>query len=106
SIWVFLFGCSAAAQVLIWRFFNQICPMEYTGVGIAILNMLITLLTEIFQLVVGGMMQWHTGIIWFEKLTGFAAPIQFAALSMFACILMALLLLPFLNVKRAKVAIS
>lgn len=100
AIWSFLFGCSAAVQVLIWRFFNQICPMEYTGVGVAILNMLITFLTEIFQLVVGSMMEWKSGIKWFEVLTGFCAPIQFASVSMFACILLALILLPFLNIKK------
>ncbi|APC97001.1 MFS transporter [Francisella frigiditurris] len=49
----FLFGSFSAVQVLVWHFFNKICPTNISGLGIAITNMIITLITELGQLAVG-----------------------------------------------------
>jgi len=51
---VFLFGAFSASQVLVWNYFNKICPENIAAVGIAITNMIITLVTELGQLAVGG----------------------------------------------------
>ncbi|KEI35253.1 hypothetical protein FRA_36c08210 [Francisella sp. W12-1067] len=50
---VFIFGAFSASQVLVWYFFNKICPQNFAAIGIAITNMLITLVTEVGQLSVG-----------------------------------------------------
>ncbi|APC92284.1 MULTISPECIES: MFS transporter [Francisella] len=49
----FLFGTFSASQVLVWYYFNKICPPSFAAVGIAITNMLITLVIEIGQLGAG-----------------------------------------------------
>lgn len=45
-----LFGILSSAQVLIWRRFVEICPINLTGVGVALTNMIITLATSVFHL--------------------------------------------------------
>ena len=50
---IFFFGAFSASQVLVWHYFNKICPQNIAAVGIAITNMIITLVTEIGQLGVG-----------------------------------------------------
>ena len=52
-ILAFLFGSFSAVQVLVWYFFNKICPDNISGLGIAITNMIITLVIEIGQLTTG-----------------------------------------------------
>ncbi|AFB78254.1 MFS transporter [Francisella tularensis] len=49
----FLFGTFSASQVLVWYYFNKICPPSFAAVRIAITNMLITLVIEIGQLSAG-----------------------------------------------------
>ncbi|AIT09424.1 MFS transporter [Candidatus Francisella endociliophora] len=49
----FLFGVFSASQVLVWYYFNKICPAKFAAVGIAITNMLITLVIELGQLGAG-----------------------------------------------------
>ena len=51
--YVFLFGLCSSVQVLVWQFFNQICPIGLSGIGIAITNMIITMVTELGQLISG-----------------------------------------------------
>ncbi len=53
---LFLFGSFSAAQVLVWRNFNKICPNGYSGAGIAITNMLLMLFVELVQLFCGYML--------------------------------------------------
>ncbi|AJC48605.1 MFS transporter [Allofrancisella guangzhouensis] len=50
---VFIFGAFSASQVLVWHYFNKISHQNFTAIGIAITNMLITLVTEVGQLIVG-----------------------------------------------------
>ncbi|MFT5950565.1 MAG: MFS family permease [Francisella sp.] len=52
-ILVFLFGAVSASQVLVWHHFNEICPPSIAAIGIAVTNMIITLVMEIGQLGVG-----------------------------------------------------
>ncbi len=52
-ILTFLFGSFSAVQVLVWYFFNKICPNNISGLGIAITNMIITLVIEVGQLTTG-----------------------------------------------------
>lgn len=49
----FLFGVFSASQVLVWYYFNKICSAKFAAVGIAITNMLITLVIELGQLGAG-----------------------------------------------------
>ncbi len=49
----FLFGAVSASQVLVWHHFSEICPPSMTAIGIAVTNMIITLVTELGQLGVG-----------------------------------------------------
>ena len=49
----FLFGAFSASQVLVWHYFSKICPENIAAVGIAITNMIITLVIELGQLVTG-----------------------------------------------------
>lgn len=49
----FLFGGFSASQVLVWYYFNKICSAKFAAVGIAITNMLITLVIELGQLGAG-----------------------------------------------------
>lgn len=53
AILMFVFGCLSSVQVLVWHYFNKICPSNISGLGIAVTNMIITLVTEIGQLGVG-----------------------------------------------------
>lgn len=53
---VFLFGSFSASQVLVWYYFGKICPKNVAAVGIAITNMIITLVTELGQLATGASM--------------------------------------------------
>ncbi|QLE78969.1 MFS transporter [Francisella sp. Scap27] len=52
----FLFGAFSASQVLVWYYFGKICPKNVAAVGIAITNMIITLVTELGQLSTGAFM--------------------------------------------------
>ncbi|QIW10836.1 MFS transporter [Francisella sp. LA112445] len=49
----FIFGMFSASQVLVWYYFNKICPKNFAAIGVALTNMIITLVIEIGQLVVG-----------------------------------------------------
>ena len=52
-LFVFLFGAFSASQVLVWHYFNKICPQSIAAVGIAVTNMVITLVIELGQIGVG-----------------------------------------------------
>lgn len=43
----FLFGLFSSAQVLVWKNFNEACPTELTGLGIAVTNMTIMLIVTV-----------------------------------------------------------
>lgn len=45
-----LFGILSSAQVLIWQRFSKICPLNLTGIGVALTNMIVTLVSSIFHL--------------------------------------------------------
>ena len=49
----FLFGSFSAVQVLVWHYFNKICSSSISGLGIAVTNMIITLIVELGQLSTG-----------------------------------------------------
>ncbi|MED7788078.1 MFS transporter [Francisella sp. 19X1-34] len=49
----FIFGMFSASQVLVWYYFNNICPKNFAAIGVALTNMIITLVIEVGQLVVG-----------------------------------------------------
>ena len=49
----FMFGSFSAVQVLVWHYFNKICSNEISGLGIAVTNMIITLVVELGQLTTG-----------------------------------------------------
>ena len=50
---LFLFGLLSSFQVLVWRHFNEICPLELSAAGIALTNMVIMLSTSFFHVLVG-----------------------------------------------------
>ncbi len=64
SILVFLLGCFSAAQVLVWQLFNKFCKPEFTALGIALTNMIITGITECGQLFSGFIMDKNNLIHW------------------------------------------
>lgn len=37
----FMFGLFSSAQVLVWKTYDQICPAEHTGLGVALTNMIV-----------------------------------------------------------------
>ena len=51
-LFVFLFGAFSASQVLVWHYFNKICPQSIAAVGIAVTNMIITLVIAMIRIVV------------------------------------------------------
>jgi MFS family permease len=55
-ILLFLFGSFSAAQVLVWRNFNKLCPNGFSGTGVAITNMMLMLFVELVQLFCGYML--------------------------------------------------
>ncbi|WP_440615464.1 MFS transporter [Cysteiniphilum sp. 6C5] len=64
SILVFLLGCFSAAQVLVWQLFNKFCKPEFTALGIALTNMIITGITECGQLFSGFIMDKNNLMHW------------------------------------------
>lgn len=53
-LWVlFAFGLLSSIQVLVWRNFNSIAPQKFSGVGVALTNMLLMFVVEMIQLVSG-----------------------------------------------------
>ena len=64
SILAFFLGCFSAAQVLVWQLFNKFCKTEFTALGIALTNMIITAITECGQLFSGFIMDKTTLIDW------------------------------------------
>jgi MFS family permease len=91
---VFLFGCFSAVQVLTWHAFNKSCPLEYTAIGVAVINMIITLVTEIGQLASGSMLDWKSGIHFFASNIGFSIPMQFNVVLFLVAIFLALIITP------------
>ena len=51
--YVFIFGIFSSLQVLVWEFFNTVGWQNYTAVGLAFTNMIITGITEAGQLFSG-----------------------------------------------------
>ena len=54
------FGLASSAQAIVWRIFDQHCPREINGLGIAWTNMLIMLSGTIFHLAVGYLLERHS----------------------------------------------
>lgn len=53
-LWLlFIFGVFSSIQVLVWRNFNQIAPHSFSGVGVALTNMLLMFVVEVMQLISG-----------------------------------------------------
>ncbi|MCF6807727.1 MFS transporter [Thiotrichales bacterium 19S9-12] len=59
-IYIFIFGIFSSVQVLVWQYFNRICEPSMSGIGIAITNMIITLVTEVGQLTSGFALDFST----------------------------------------------
>jgi hypothetical protein len=91
---VFLLGCFSAVQVLTWHAFNKHCPLEYTAIGVAVINMIITLVTEIGQLASGSMLDWKSGIHFFDTNIGFRIPMQFNVVLFLLAIFLAIFITP------------
>lgn len=81
----FLFGVFSASQVLVWYYFNKICPAKFAAVGIAITNMLITLVIELGQL--GAGLSIDSGD-YFNIQANMSITIAFVAVLIFAYIIM------------------
>lgn len=65
---VFILGCFSASQVLVWQLFNKFCKPEFTALGIAVTNMIITGVTELGQLFSGYLMDSTNFIDWLKSL--------------------------------------
>ena len=53
SVLMFLLGLSSSAQLIIWRIFHQLAPLNLAATAIALTNMIIMLTCAIGQIVVG-----------------------------------------------------
>jgi len=94
---MFILGIFSASQILIWHFFNQECPKKFSGVGIALTNMIIIFWVEVIQLGIGGLMDLDSIIKNFAKISGYNSPLQFATIFIFIAMFFALFLLRKLN---------
>ncbi len=81
--YVFLFGLCSSVQVLVWQFFNQICSIRLTGIGIAITNMIITIITELGQLISGGVLDLINGNHMLYRFFNISYNVQFLGILFF-----------------------
>lgn len=72
----FLFGSFSAIQVLVWYFFGKVCPRQFSATGVAMINMLVTLVTELGQLGSGALLDWHKLTHWASNMTGVHVSLQ------------------------------
>ena len=64
----FILGCFSTSQVLVWQLFNKFCKPEFTALGIAMTNMIVTAVTEFGQLASGYIMDRENFINWLTSI--------------------------------------
>lgn len=48
-----IIGLSSSSQVVIWKLFSRLCSINLSGIGIALTNMIVTLISAILHFIVG-----------------------------------------------------
>jgi MFS family permease len=56
---MFLFGFFSSTQLMIWRIFHELAPLEFVATGIALTNMIIMAICALGQIVIGFLLSHH-----------------------------------------------